>query len=133
MTRTRKYLSLGMAALALTAGGVIAAPSASAAASAECGVRASDGRLWCGNGAPAILRSGAYHEANITGQLYSTFSWFDCWTYGGLHGGGNTTWYHTKGDWTAPGYDGWGYVPADWVNTPSSFDADPSARGLRHC
>ncbi|MEU9183117.1 hypothetical protein AB0D14_00825 [Streptomyces sp. NPDC048484] len=133
MSRTSKHLSLWMAALALTVGGVISAPSASAASDDDCAVRASDGRLYCGNAAPAITRLGAYHEAPITGQLETNYSWFDCWTSGGLHGGGNTTWYHTAADWVAPGYDGWGYVPADWVNTPGSFDANPTARGLRHC
>jgi len=132
MSRISKHLSLWTAAVALTVGGVIAAPTASAASAAECGVRA-DGRLWCGNGAPAITRQGAYHEAPITGQLQTNFSWFDCWTSGGLHGGGNTTWYHTAADWAHPDYDGWGYVPADWVYTSSSFDANPSAHGLRHC
>ncbi|CAM5282386.1 hypothetical protein GCM10010378_46170 [Streptomyces viridochromogenes] len=133
MNRISKHLSLCLAALALTVGGVIAAPTASAASAADCAVRVSDSRLWCENGAPAILRQGAYHEAPITGQLLSTYSWFDCWTSGGLHGGNNTTWYHTFGDWIAPGYDGWGYVPADWVYTTGSFDANPSAHGLRHC
>ncbi|OPC81351.1 hypothetical protein B4N89_10695 [Embleya scabrispora] len=100
----------------------------SATALKECGVRAHDGRLWCGNRGEAPVRREPYHESDFIGELFTTFSWFDCWATGGLHGGGNTTWYHTTPDWGDPGY-----IPGDWVFTPSWFDADPSRYGLRHC
>ncbi|WP_371659813.1 hypothetical protein [Streptomyces sp. NBC_00280] len=132
MTKISKHLSLGVAALALTVGGVISAPTASAASAADCVIRL-DSRLWCNNASPANIRASARLQAEITGQLLLNYSWFDCWTSGDLHGGGNTTWYHTKGDWTRPGYDGWGYVPAQALYTTSDFDADPTAYGLRHC
>jgi phosphate-selective porin len=131
--RIRKHLSLWAAALALTVGGVIFAPTANAAASADPCVIKIDSRLWCNNNSQALIRASAHHSAEITGQLLTGYSWFDCWASGDLHGGGNTTWYHTKGDWTRPGYDGWGYVPANMLYTSSEFDADPTAYGLRHC
>ncbi|WDN56652.1 hypothetical protein [Streptomyces clavuligerus] len=115
----------------LTAPVAQAAPSAgsqSAVPAAECGVRAQDRRLWCGNHADLPTRLRPYHESPIRGLLTSTFSWFDCWSYGGQHGGGNATWYHTTPDHGEPGW-----VPADWVFTHSSFDANPSAFGLRNC
>ncbi|WP_055525168.1 hypothetical protein [Streptomyces graminilatus] len=113
--------------------GILAAPSAQAATSAapECGVRAQDGRLWCGNYGDAPTRERPFHESPFNGLLKSTFSYFTCWSEGGLHGGGNTTWYRTRPDWSSDGQEG--YVPADWVFTPSSFDADPTRYGLKHC
>ncbi|MEU1520359.1 hypothetical protein ABZ490_51115 [Streptomyces sp. NPDC005811] len=124
-------------ALATVLAGTLAAPSAQAgpaapaAAAAECGVRPQDGRLWCGNHGDAPTRLEPFHESPFNGLLKSTFSYFTCWSTGGLHGGGNTTWYRTVPDWISEGREG--YVPADWVFTPSSFDADPSRYGLRHC
>ena len=121
-------------ALATVLAGTLAAPSAQAApsgAAAECGVRAHDGRLWCGNGGDAPTRLQPFHESPFNGLLKSTFSYFTCWSPGGLHGGGNTTWYRTVPDWISEGREG--YVPADWVWTPSWFDADPSKYGLRRC
>ncbi|MFJ6727911.1 hypothetical protein ACIQPQ_23735 [Streptomyces sp. NPDC091281] len=135
-----------VAATATTAAalvGILAAPSAQAAskapaapakaakAAAECGVRAHDGRLWCSNLGQAPTRVEPFHESPITGLLTSTFSYFTCWSPGGLHGGGNTTWYRTVPDWSSDGREG--YVPGDWVMTPSWFDANPSAYGLRRC
>ncbi|MEU8574446.1 hypothetical protein [Streptomyces asoensis] len=134
--------SVTVATAALT--GVLAAPAAqaaaapkpasaksAAAAAAECGVRAHDNRLWCGNSGSAPTRQQPFHESPITGLLQSTFSYFTCWSPGGLHGGGNTTWYRTVPDWSSDGQEG--YVPADWVFTPSWFDANPTAYGLRRC
>ncbi|ANS70253.1 hypothetical protein SLINC_8029 [Streptomyces lincolnensis] len=121
-------------ALATVLAGTLAAPSAQAApsaAAAECGVRAHDGRLWCGNHADAPTRYRPVHESDVNGLLKSSFSYFTCWSPGGLHGGGNTTWYRTVPDWSVDGTEG--YVPADWVFTPSWFDADPSKYGLRRC
>lgn len=120
-----------MTVVALT--GVLGtAPSASAGAagSAEefCGVKAHDKRLWCGNGADAPTRYAPYHESSFSGLLMTSYSWFDCFAFGGWHGGNNATWYHTTPDWGDPGY-----IPADWVNTPPSFDANPQAYGLRPC
>ncbi|OQD57698.1 hypothetical protein BM536_000955 [Streptomyces phaeoluteigriseus] len=137
-----KHVTAAAASITLTTAlaGVLVAPSARAAtsapatttsAAAECGVRAHDGRLWCGNSGSAPTRVEPFHESPITGLLQSTFSYFTCWSPGGLHGGGNTTWYRTVPDWSSDGREG--YVPADWVFTPSWFDADPSKYGLRRC
>ncbi|MCD7438354.1 hypothetical protein K4B79_08920 [Streptomyces lincolnensis] len=120
-------------ALATMLAGTLAAPSAQAApagAAAECGVR-TDGRLWCGNRGDAPTRYVPWHESEFNGLLKTTFSYFTCWSTGGLHGGNNTTWYRTVPDWSVDGTEG--YVPADWVFTHSSFDADPSKYGLRRC
>ncbi|MGX1268386.1 hypothetical protein [Streptomyces phaeoluteigriseus] len=139
----KRHVKAAAASVTLTAAlaGVLVAPSAraatsgqaatSVAAAAECGVRAHDGRLWCGNRGSAPTRAEPFHESPITGLLQSTFSYFTCWSPGGLHGGGNTTWYRTVPDWSSDGREG--YVPADWVFTPSTFDADPSRYGLPRC
>lgn len=128
LSRTAATLT---AALALGTGGMLAAPAATAAPAApaaECGVRPHDGRLWCGNGAPVILRYGTLLDSPVSGQLQTSSSYFLCWSTGQQHGGGNSTWYYTDADWGDPGY-----VPAQYVYTPSWFDANPSAYGLRHC
>lgn len=36
------------------------------------------------------------------GTLYSTESWFVCWTAGRMHAGGNRIWYYTQGDVSHP-------------------------------
>jgi hypothetical protein len=105
--------------------GLMAAPAAHAA---DCSVHISDRRLWCTNDAPVVTRYDALNDAPVSGQLLTSYSWFDCWVTGQRHSGGNTTWYHTTPDWGDPGY-----VAAAYVHTPSSFDANPSAYGLRHC
>lgn len=123
----RKKLAVLLAATMLSLGvGVATAPAAGAAP--ECGVRV-DKLLWCGNRAPIVTYYSSYEDPTmISGQLLTSFSWFDCWVTGQEHAGGNATWYHTTPDWGTPGY-----VPAVNVFTPSWFDANPSAHGLRHC
>jgi hypothetical protein len=88
-----------------------------------------DGRLWCTNAAAAPIHASATNGSGVVDRLRTTKSWFDCWTTGDLHGGGNRTWYHTQGDDAGR----WGYVPAVDLNTPDAFDANPGAHGLRHC
>jgi len=93
-----------------------------------CGVR-SDGKLYCGNkyNAPVYYRE--WLDEDVIDHLYTTYSWFTCWTTGDLHQGGNNTWYLTVGD--QHGYAG--LVPAYYLKTSSAFDADPTAHGLQHC
>lgn len=83
--------------------------------------------------APAGLGAALYASATtgsgVVNHLRTTTSWFDCWTTGQLHGGDNTTWYHTFGDENGS----WGYVPAVSLNTEASFDANPGYDGLRKC
>lgn len=53
------------------------------------------------------------------GTLYSTESWFVCWTTGRMHAGGNRVWYYTQGDVSHPDHRdrrAWGFVPAVFVN-----------------
>jgi hypothetical protein len=112
--------------VAFVTAGLAGAPVA--AADAECGVRSSDGRLWCGNHAPRALYLTPDDRSGINGQLQSTFSYFICWKKGQTHGGGNNTWYYTDADWGGPGY-----IAAEHVFTPSWFDSFPKAYGLREC
>lgn len=51
-------------------------------------------------------------------------SWFQCWTTGQRHSGGNSVWYRTYGDVTGR----WGYVAAAVVYTP--YDPFP---GVARC
>ncbi|MGW7056009.1 hypothetical protein [Streptomyces sp. NPDC054887] len=124
----RRTLAASATAAALA---VVALPATAQAGDAMkiCGVR-SNGVLWCGNSAPTSVRS--YPDATDSWQvdtLRTTYSWFNCWTTGSLHSGGNHTWYKTTGDDNGAS----GFVPASAVHTSSSFDAYPSAHGLRHC
>ncbi|GAA0628484.1 hypothetical protein GCM10009547_35160 [Sporichthya brevicatena] len=60
------------------------------------------------------------------GTLYSTESWFVCWTAGRLHSGGNRIWYYTQGDVSHPDHRdrrAWGFVPARYLDTV--VDPDP--------
>ncbi|MFD0692134.1 hypothetical protein [Actinomadura fibrosa] len=114
-----------MAAAALVSAGTLPATPAQAAG---CGVR-SDGRLYCGNEGDVDIMQSATYTSRYVDTLETVYSWFDCWTTGDPHSGGNRTWYHTKGDV----FGRWGYVPAAVVYTSSAFDADPTAHGLRHC
>lgn len=123
----RRVLATSTAAAALTT--VVVPATAEASVIQICGVR-SDGLLWCHNDAPTSIRS--YPDRTDSWQvdtLRTTYSWFNCWTTGSLHAGGNRTWYKTTGD----DHGASGFVPASAVHTPSSFDADPSAHGLRRC
>ena len=91
-----------------------------------CGVQ-NDGKLHCANDAGAALRSSPANAAPVVNHLRTTESWFDCWTTGDRHAGGNTTWYHTLGDDNG----NWGFVAANDLSTTSAFDASPA--GLRKC
>jgi hypothetical protein len=94
----------------------------------SCGVR-SDGKLYCGNKYNAPIYDWQYFDSGVIDHLYTTYSWFTCWTTGDLHQGGNTTWYLTVGD--QHGFAG--LVPAYYLSTTSAFDANPSAHGLARC
>jgi hypothetical protein len=95
---------------------------------AGCAVQG-DGLLHCGNMQRARLYAQPHFSSGVVNELWTTYSWFDCWQSGQFHDGQNYTWYHTLGDAGAS----WGYVPAAWVYTPDWFDANPSAYGLRRC
>ncbi len=95
--------------------------------SSSCGVR-SDGKLYCTNTAGAAIFASPNGGA-IVNRLRTTVSWFDCWSTGAQHAGGNTTWYHTLGDDNG----NWGWVPAVDLATTSAIDANPTAIGLRKC
>lgn len=67
--------------------------------------------------------------SSVVNHLRTTESWFDCWSTGQKHAGGNTTWDHTRGDDNAK----WGWVPGVDLSTPDTFDANPSAYGFKKC
>jgi hypothetical protein len=83
-----------------------------------------DGKLYVSNVAGAAIRSTPSNGAPIVNHLRTTDSWFDCWTTGDRHAGGNTTWYHTLGDDNG----NWGFVAANDLSTTSAYDASPSLR-----
>lgn len=127
MSAIRRWGSAVVMAALLMVGSAVGASPAQAAG---CGV--SGGTLWCGNSGNAPIRdmpSIQYPTSNVIDHLYTTYSWFDCWSEGEYHSGGNYTWYHTQGDQ----YGRYGWVAAAYVYTSSSFDANPSAYGLRKC
>jgi hypothetical protein len=94
----------------------------------DCSVHA-DGKLYCTNANPANIRATPDNTATVVDQLLMDYDWFTCWTTGALHAGGNRTWYYTLGD----RYGKWGYVAANDLNTTETFDANPTAYGLKHC
>jgi hypothetical protein len=113
----------------VTAG--LMAVAGSASAYTGCGVK-KDGRLWCGNDYNAELRSSpstSEPQSRVVDHLYTTYSWFTCWSEGQIHPGGNYTWYYTQGD----EHGNWGWVAAAYVYTSSKFDRDPSVHGLPKC
>lgn len=93
-----------------------------------CGVEG-DGKLHCTNKDDTPLRSAPANGAAVVNTLRTTASWFSCWGTGDRHAGGNNTWYFTLGDDNA----NWGWAPGAALSTPDSFDANPSARGLKKC
>ena len=103
-------------------------PPPSSPPAATCGVH-SDGKLYCNDTPNSAIHAAANSESAVVNTLRTANSWFDCWTTGELHAGGNTTWYHTEGDDNA----NWGYVPAVDLKTTSAFDANPTAQGLKKC
>lgn len=94
----------------------------------SCSVHA-DGKLYCTNAAGAQMYASPSFGSGVVNVLRSTSSWFQCWGTGDPHSGGNSTWYYTLGDDNG----NWGWVPGVDLNTPDSFDANPSAAGLAHC
>lgn len=96
--------------------------------SGTCSVQG-DGMLHCANRAGSPLRAEARQSAPIVNTLRTASSYFECWSAGELHAGGNTTWYYTIGD-DNPSH---GWIPAVLLYSPDSFDANPSAFGLRNC
>jgi hypothetical protein len=96
--------------------------------SSSCGVQ-SDGKLHCANKPHSAMYASTNVASGVVNHLETSNSWFDCWGTGELHAGGNHTWYHTLGDDNG----NWGWVPAVDLQTSSSFDADPSAHGLKKC
>ncbi|CAN5475867.1 hypothetical protein BH09MYX1_BH09MYX1_26340 [soil metagenome] len=94
----------------------------------SCSVH-SDGKLYCNNTRGAAMYSSASYGGSVVNHLRTSPSWFECWSTGQLHGGGNTTWYRTIGDDNGSR----GFIPAVNLDTTSSFDANPSAHGLKHC
>lgn len=88
-----------------------------------------DGKLHCDNKNGAPIRSAPTNGSGVVDHLRSTNSWFDCWSTGDLHAGGNTTWYHTQGD----DHGAFGWVAAADMSTPNDFDADPQSKGLARC
>lgn len=93
-----------------------------------CSVQA-DAKLHCRNKAAAPLRAAPTNGSAIVNRLRTTNSWFDCWTTGDRHAGGNTTWYHTIGDDNGNA----GFVAAVDLSTPDTLDANPSAAPLAKC
>ncbi|MDB5218950.1 MAG: hypothetical protein JWO86_6877 [Myxococcaceae bacterium] len=97
-------------------------------AGGACGVQA-DARLHCDNNGGAPLRAQPMNGSPVVNALRTTNSWFDCWTTGDRHAGGNTTWYHTIGDDNPNA----GFVAAIDVKTSDAMDANPTAAGVRKC
>jgi hypothetical protein len=102
------------------------APSSSAGG--PCAVQR-DARLHCDNKAGAVLRAEAKNQSPVVNTLRTTSSWFECWTSGERHAGGNTTWYRTLGDDNGNR----GFVAAVDLSTPESLDANPTVAGLAAC
>ena len=121
----RRALATTAASIAAAATGLlVAAPPAQAA---SC--YATNGDLRCGNAYNASIKQVPAYDRNgvpvaTVDYLRTTFSWFDCWTTGQRHSGGNSIWYRTYGDVTGR----WGYVAAVSVYTPT----DPFP-GVAHC
>lgn len=114
----------------IVAGAAVVAAGLTAAVPAEAGsCYASGGKLYCGNTYDAPIyrlpRSVAGDKPEpVIDRLRTTFSYFNCWTEGQWHSGGNNIWYLTVGDVT----HSTGYIAARWVYTPT----DPFP-GVRPC
>lgn len=109
-------------------GGGSSGGGSSGGGASACGVQA-DARLHCENQGGAALRAAPRNASPVVNVLRTTNSWFDCWTSGDRHAGGNTTWYHTVGDDNASA----GFVAAVALHTSDAFDANPSAGRLAKC
>jgi hypothetical protein len=100
------------------------------AQASNCSV--SGGVLWCGNQYNAPLQdkpSWSQPTSYNIDHMFSRFSWFQCWSEGEKHSGGNYTWYKTIGDKTHT----WGWMPANYMDTSFDFDLNPSRFGLPRC
>lgn len=94
----------------------------------SCAVRG-DGKLQCSNRANTPLHGEPRAGSPVVDMLRTSSSWFECWTEGEAHAGGNRTWYSTQGDDTGRR----GFLPAALMSTSSDFDANPTSKGLRRC
>ncbi len=92
-----------------------------------CNVHA-DQKLYCTN-RQAPMYAAPNDSSGVVDTLRTTNSWFACWGTGQLHAGNNTTWYRTVGD----DYGATGWVAAVYLDTPDTFDANPSAYGFPAC
>jgi hypothetical protein len=95
---------------------------------ASCAVQ-SDAKLHCANTPNSAMHAADNSESAVVNYLRTSNSWFDCWGTGELHAGGNHTWYHTLGDDNG----NYGWVPGVDLKTTDSFDANPTAQGLKQC
>jgi hypothetical protein len=96
----------------------------------SCGVRG--GKLWCGNEYNAPLEdkpSWGNPQSTTVNHMYTTYSWFKCWSTGELNNGGTYTWYKTIGDQNGS----WGWMAANYLDTTFDFDSDPGRYGLPQC
>lgn len=105
-----------------------ARPDGGGPPASECGVNA-DGVLYCANRPDVPLLATPARAASVVNTLRTTTSWFTCWGTGELHAGRNTTWYRAVGD-DGPAS---GWLPASMLDTSDTFDANPSAQGLKRC
>lgn len=130
----RRILAGVIGAAALLAGELTSAHASTATppqpttVQADCSV-SNDG-MWCGNRDGALLYWGPNYDAEVTGQMLNSYSWFSCWQHGQTHPGGNDIWYWTQGD-VANSHTrahGWGFMPASDVLTPVN-----PAPGLGQC
>jgi hypothetical protein len=98
------------------------------AGSTTCSVR-SNGRLYCRNTPNVAMHAQPTSASAVVNHLRTAYSYFECWSTGQLHAGGNTTWYKTIGDANANR----GWIAAVHLSTTSQFDRNPSAAGLARC
>ncbi|NUR90348.1 MAG: hypothetical protein HOY71_40250 [Nonomuraea sp.] len=118
-------LITAIGALALVGTALVTAAPAQAKANPPC--YAKNGHLYCGNKARVtIWRSAEYskYDRDAIDTLMSNPSYFECYTRGQKHNGGNNVWYRTYGDV----HGRTGYVAAVSVYTPR----DPFP-GVKHC
>lgn len=88
----------------------------------------------CGNdySAPLYLHPSMGEPDSVqTGVMFTTSSWFICWTRGERHKGGGDVWYWTQGDRSVnnPTRKAWGWMPAVFVHTVR----DPADSTLPRC
>jgi hypothetical protein len=115
-----------LAALVISVG-LMSVPVPSQAGS--CGVPGK--KLWCTNRVTPMYDKPSINLPPSTkvDTLWTTYSYFLCWSEGQIHLGNNYTWYKTVGDQ----YGRTGWVPAYKLDTSSKFDSNPSKYGLPAC